>query len=346
MATKRKRQQPLRPAPHPPVSITSTMTATSAVANSGLGSLIDDLERERKSRVIVFATGDRQRQETQIGQDVLPVFYDHLISIGAVDRIDLVVYSRGGDTLSGFTLANALREFGKHVAVLVPFRAHSCATLISLAADEIVMGPLGQLSPIDPSITSPHGPFIEENGKKAFLPMSVEDVANYLEMARKEAGISSEEHMAAVLGYLAEKVSPLALGAIYRAREQIGMLADKLLVQHMADADRRKRIVKVLTRELGSHDYILSRREARDIGMSAVDATDEEARLLWAIYQAIAADLQLNEFFRPAASGTFDSRRGLLQSRSLRHAFVSSYQAKTTSAGPSLDTLSEGWRLI
>jgi hypothetical protein len=218
--------------------------------------LLRSLEQARQSRVICYITGDRANQETQIGDDVLPLLAQHLGEIGKTQQIDLLIYSRGGNTLTGFTLANALREFGSSVQVLVPFRAMSCATLISLGADQIIAGPFAQLSPIDPSINTPHGPTIQQGAEQKFLPVSVEDVANYFELARKEAGIESGQPMVEALGYLCQRVSPLALGAVYRAREQIGMLATKLLSLHMKDEDRINRIVRQLTRELLSHDYV------------------------------------------------------------------------------------------
>jgi len=217
--------------------------------------IIENLEKARGSKVICYFTGDRKNQEAQIGGDALPIVAQHLSQIGNPQQIDLVIYSRGGDTLSGFAMANALREFAETVNVLVPFRAHSCATLIALSANEIVAGPFAQLSPIDPSITTPHGPTIEQGGTTQFIPVSVEDVANYFQLARKEAGLSGEAHLATVLGHLTQRINPLALGAVYRAREQIGMLATKLLSLHIDDQERITSIVSKLTRDLLSHDY-------------------------------------------------------------------------------------------
>lgn len=75
--------------------------------------------------------------------------------------------------------------------------------------------------------------------------------------------MKDERHLAEVFGYLSARVNPLALGTVYRAREQIGMLATKLLSLHMKDEERIVKIVKLLTRELLSHDYCISRREAK-----------------------------------------------------------------------------------
>jgi hypothetical protein len=324
--------------------------------------LIEATEKARNSRVICYFTSDRGNQETQIGDDVLPFFAQHLGKIGKTPTLDLLIYSRGGNTLTGFALANALREFAEKVNVLVPFRAHSCATLIALSADSIVAAPFAQLSPIDPSITTPHGPSIEQGGEQKFLPVSVEDVANYFELARVEAGLKEEQHLADVFGHLSERVSPLALGAVYRAREQIGMLATKLLSLHTKDEEKIARIVKLLTRELLSHDYYIGRREARAMGLSVVDAAEAEADLMWQLYEDVAQELKLSEpwNWESEAQGNQPkvSHRGVLESRELKHVFSSTYQIKRITGaqgqgggGRKAETLQitpldEGWKKV
>lgn len=322
--------------------------------------LIAQLESVRDSRVISYLTGDRRNQETQIGDDVLPWLSQHLSQIGKVPRLDLLLYSRGGSTLTGFAIANALREFADHVGVLVPFRANSCATLISLGADEIVMGPFGQLSPIDPTITTPHGPTIEREGTVQFLPVSVEDVANYLALARKEVGLEQPEHLASVLAHLCARVSPLALGAVYRAREQIGMLAAKLLKLHLADTEGIDRIVKQLTRELLSHDYIVSRREARSMGLPVVDASQQVAELIWGFFADASLELRLDEPWNPerevrgAQPVKRTNVRAILESRDLKHGFRTTYEMKrvtVTQHGAKMEAVQttpvdEGWVVL
>lgn len=320
--------------------------------------LIESLEQACDSRVICYVTGDRRNQETQIGDDVLPFFSSHLSKIGKVKSLGLFIYSRGGNTLAGFALANALREFADNVDVLIPFRAHSCATLISLGANAIIAGPFAQLSPIDPSITTPHGPSIEQAGETKFLAVSVEDVANYFELARKEAGLKDEQFLSATLGHLCQRISPLALGAVYRAREQIGMLATKLLALHMNDQQQINKIVKQLSRELLSHDYIIGRREAKAMGLPVKDATDKEAELMWQIYEDVATELQLSEPWNWEKEAKTTNKptcvRGIIESKDLKHQFSSTYDVKKTSiqkGNVKTDTLQitpidEGWKKV
>lgn len=298
---------------------------------------IQGLEQARNSSVICYVTGDRANQQIQIGDDVLPVLAEHLGTIAKVKQIDLLLYSRGGNTLTGFALANALREFAEQVCVLVPFRAHSCATLIALSADAIVAGPFAQLSPIDPSITTPHNPTMQEGGESKFLPVSVEDVANFLELVKTEVGLKDEHSLSAALAHLCARVSPLALGSVYRAREQIGMLARKLLAIHMKDEVRITKIVKALTRELLSHDYYIGRREAKELGLQVVDATPNEADLIWKIYEDVAQELKLSDPWNWETEALGNQPRvvvqGLVESRSLKHVFSSKFNIKRTTVG-------------
>lgn len=116
--------------------------------------IIDQIERARNSRLVCYLTGDRPGMEARIGMDIFPYFYDVLVKMGKQRQLDLFIYSAGGATMAAWGLVNLLREFCDKLCVLVPSKAQSSATLISLGADEIVMSRMGQLSPVDPSTNS------------------------------------------------------------------------------------------------------------------------------------------------------------------------------------------------
>lgn len=265
------------------------------------------LEELRGNRVIAYLTGDRGGAETRIGMDVFPYFYELLNRIGKVKQIDVLLYSTGGLTMAAWGLANLIREYCDRFSVLVPFKAHSTATLLALGADEIVMGPLAQLSPVDPTITSPFNPMAQnpaQPGQLQVLPISVEDVASYLNLAREEADIKSGPGMIEVFKKLSDTVQPMALGSVYRAKEQIKLLASKLLAFHMDQSAKKKEIediVKVMTKELYSHDYIIGRREAKKvIKLAVTDADDQLEKHLWSCFVAYKDALQLDTPYNPA----------------------------------------------
>src|SRR6266446_1070406 len=212
--------------------------------------LIAAIEQKRKSRLICFLTSDRQNANAIIAKDSLPLFFNQLRGIGEVPRLDLFLYTTGGDTLAAFGLARLLREFTKWVGVLVPDRCLSAGTLVALGANQIYMTRAGTLSHIDPSITTQLNPQAEGpvQGMRQLLPVSVESVAGFRSLIEDDWKIRKEEMLAQLLKVLADRVHPLALGDVYRSRQQIERLAQELLKKHRKDEKTIQEIITMLTR--------------------------------------------------------------------------------------------------
>lgn len=210
--------------------------------------------------------------------DVFPFIFSHLSRMGRQEKIDLYLYSTGGITMAGYGLVNLIREFCHSFNVIIPFKALSCATLIALGADEVIMTKMGLLSPIDPSITSPYGPRVPRPdipGVEVLVPVNVEDAISYLDLAKKEARVKTEEGLAKVFDKLSTNVPPLTLGAVNRAREQIRFLAKTLLSYHLKDEQKIEKIVNIITRERFSHEYLIGRKEAKEIvGLNVIDISE------------------------------------------------------------------------
>jgi ClpP class serine protease len=115
-------------------------------------------ERARRSRVIALV----HRQETMSLLGFPLIRYidvndseDVLRAIKLTDPdcpIDLIVHTPGGLVLAAGQIAHALKRHRAKVTVFVPHYAMSGGTLISLAADEIVMDPNAVLGPVDPQL--------------------------------------------------------------------------------------------------------------------------------------------------------------------------------------------------
>ncbi len=323
--------------------------------------LIQELERVRGSRVLALVAGDRPGLETRVAQDMIPLVARHLRAIGVKEHLDIFLYSTGGDVLAGYRLVGLLREYcTKKLSVLVPFRCQSTATLISLGADEIVMLPQGQLSPVDPSITGPYNPMvpgipIQPGAPLPLLPVSVEEVVSYVHLAKEIGGVQGEAGLVTVFELLTKDVRPMALGQVYRARTQIRMLSKKLLQTHMHDVEEQRidETVKMLTESLYSHDYLISRREARSIGLNAVDPKEDTERAMSSLYDQYAIDLMLGQPFSPVAALQGQQRvdigleRAYIETTDRADAFVT--ERILIQAGPGQimeQNIFEGWRSI
>ena len=290
---------------------------------------IQKIARLRESAVLCYLTGDRENVNTRIAPDVLPVFYRHLEMIGRRKRIDLFLYTRGGDILTPWRLVHLIREYADEFNVLAPFRAYSAGTLVCLGADEIVMGKMGELGPIDPSVVNAFNPQDPAN-PVARIPVNIEDVYSYLTLAREVAGLTNEGELAKVFALLVERIHPLALGNVHRNYLLIRSLATKLLglrKNHDARAEVQ-RVVDHLTEKLYAHNHMISRREAaEEIGLPVAYPSRELEKLIWDLYQCYAGELCLNEPFNPVRllrgpRAEFDVAGGIVESEYGQDCFI------------------------
>src|SRR5574344_274238 len=97
------------------------------------------LEEELNTKIITYITSDRRGFETQIAQDVIDLFINQLDGIGVVPKISLFLYTQGGDTAAAWNIVNLLKMYCDELEVIVPHKAHSAGTIISLGANQIVM---------------------------------------------------------------------------------------------------------------------------------------------------------------------------------------------------------------
>lgn len=116
------------------------------------------LEEKLNSKLLVYITSDRPGFETSIGQDVIDIFINQLDNIGITEKISLYLYTRGGDTAVAWNIINLLRQYCDNLQVVIPHKAHSAGTLISIGANSIIMTKQATLGPIDPSINTPLNP--------------------------------------------------------------------------------------------------------------------------------------------------------------------------------------------
>lgn len=258
--------------------------------------LYKELETKRNSKLLVYITGDRgARAElgTQIGSDIHSFFTNHLDKIGDVPKISLYLYTRGGDTLAAWSLINLIRNFCKDFEIIIPFKCHSAGTLIALGANRIVMTKQATLGPIDPSVNGPLNPQIPGGNINQRVPVSVEFVNAYLELAKNELKVSDQQSLANILISLSNQIHPLSLGQVYRSKSQIQMIAKRLLNFQEIEAAKRDEIIKFLCSESGSHDYTIHRNEAKELGLNIEKPNEELYKIIQSIYLDIENELQL-----------------------------------------------------
>lgn len=266
--------------------------------------LIKCIEEIRGSTVICYLTSLRPNISSQISQDAVRVFFDHLMQLPSrpVDKLDIFLCSNGGDGTVPWRLVALFREYGTSFNVLIPYRAYSAASLIALGADEIVMHPFAELGPIDPSVSNEFNPTHPATGQP--LAISVEDVTAYVNFIKTTVGITHEDELVKAIEILAEKVHPLALGNVERFLTQSRMIARKILRTHMSEENSHTidEIVENMASKLYFHGHPINRKEAKDeLHLKVVKPEPNLEGAMWDLYREYEAEFKNTEIFSPAS---------------------------------------------
>lgn len=254
--------------------------------------LIRKIEAARKSRVLTYMCSDRPGLSTHLGEDAVRPMYDVVRRLGVVDRLDLFLYSRGGSVEVPWRIVSMLREHCKRLGALIPFRAHSAATLIAMGCDEIVMGPKAELGPIDPVLPRRA---TQDGTASTEEDILVEDVMSYVAFLKDQAGLAGEGLLADQMRILSERLSPWTLGKIYRLHSHIRQVAAKMLTAHANPLDQQaiSRIVDTLAERGYSHSYAITRNEAKALGLPLQAAEPGVEAAMWGLLEEYERMLEM-----------------------------------------------------
>lgn len=258
---------------------------------------LGELQILRGNPVIVY--------HSTIDHDSISILYECLRRIGPIQHLDLVLSTPGGAITTSRRLALLLREFTQHLTILVPYQAKSAGTLLCLSANELVLGPMSELGPIDALIGS-------ANPHPSDTPVliSAEDIRAFRQMAEEWFGVTREKDRFQILALLAQSVFPPSLGSFYRSDRLTRQTASELLAYQLPDAEEhvRQHIITQLVGGYHSHDHVITRMEARTLGLRICNASSQEEALLWELSRQIKE--QPGDTSAPNATGAFGLIRG------------------------------------
>lgn len=185
----------------------------------------------------------------------------------------LVLYSRGGSAASAYLIGKLCREYSNNTFIIsIPRFAKSAATLITCAANEIHMGSLSELGPIDPQINE-----LPALG----LKNSIEHIAELVKTYPESSDMFAK--------YLQNSLPLINLGYYERVAESAVQYAEKLLDTHSENLPRKaKEIANELVYKYKDHNFVIDRAEATGIfGESIIKSNTEEYELGNIIYKAL-----------------------------------------------------------
>ncbi len=223
---------------------------------------IRNLEKGRGSRVITMI----HRKEVM---NVLGIPFRQYIDIEDSEQVlrairltpnemplDIIVHTPGGLVLAAEQIACAIKRHPGKVTVFIPHYAMSGGTLVSLAADEIVMDHDAVLGPVDPQMGTPGG---------GFYPAA--SILKALEEPNP-----NRDDQTLILGDVARK----AVTQVYEA--VLCLIKDKMSenqAQHVAEA---------LSAGRWTHDYPINADQARELGLSVTHDMPSQVYQLMELY--------------------------------------------------------------
>lgn len=223
---------------------------------------IHDLERKRKSRVITLI----HRQETLAFLGFPLARYididdseEVLRAIKLTDPempIDLILHTPGGLVLAAEQIAYALCAHKALVTAFVPHYAMSGGTLIALAADQIIMDPNAVLGPVDPQL----GQYPAASILRA--------------VARKDVNELDDHTL--IMADIAEK-------AIRQVKETVTCIVQERMPREQAEA-----LAEKLATGTWTHDYPITVREARELGLPVSTEMPVEVYDIMQLYRQTA----------------------------------------------------------
>jgi hypothetical protein len=187
----------------------------------------------------------------------------------------LFVKSDGGSGMASLRMIHLLRRYAGRLTVVAPLNCASAATMLALGADTILMGPLSYLTAVDTSLEHDLSPLDHTNN---LVPVSNDEVDRVIRLWKETAARKAE----AVNPYqeLYKYLHPLVVGALDRASSLSLMLCREILGYHMRDRRKAERISRHLNSSYPAHQYPITSREARRLGLEVRDIDPELDRLL------------------------------------------------------------------
>lgn len=186
----------------------------------------------------------------------------------------LILFSGGGYPASAYLIGKLCREYSEgNFIISVPRMAKSAATLLCCAANEIHMGSLSELGPIDPQI---------DEMPALGLKNSVEHIAELVKSYPSASDMFAS--------YLEKSLPLINLGYYERVAESAVQYAEKLLLSHEDNLQRpAKEIANDLVYKYKDHGFVIDKSEGEEIfGDNIIKSNTPEYELGNDIYRALA----------------------------------------------------------
>jgi hypothetical protein len=209
-------------------------------------------------------------------------------------RIDLVLHSSGGDVYSAFKIIKTIRDYCSELYVLIPLRAVSAASLLSLGSDKIYLSSQSQMGPLDlptehPTIEGSRVSSIDVVQSIAYIEATLKSVASNrffelrdeMGLGKRDAAISAYNIAVNFLQPLTSKLDPIQTSKSSRDLEIAKIYGKELLRDYMfknkiSPENAAEKTISSLVYKYPAHGFAICYDEAKKIGL-VVEKSDDYA---------------------------------------------------------------------
>ncbi|MGD0172581.1 MAG: hypothetical protein ABSB81_10760 [Halobacteriota archaeon] len=189
-------------------------------------------------------------------------------------KLYLLVHSPGGLVASSYKVARALKKSFAEIIAFVPHTAASGGTLVALTGNEIVMGMMSEISPLDPTIGD----------------TSAQSIVEGFEYVEDKFKKISEADATYSLKALADKYDAIQLQVAYSLLFLMTEYIQDIMKGTYTDQEIRRISTKLVSGYL-HHSQVLHADEAKNLGLKVV--TDNKYPELWQAFRDLLGEYLL-----------------------------------------------------
>jgi Serine dehydrogenase proteinase len=246
----------------------------------------------------------------------------------------------GGDPHGGYRVARCLRHHYSRVRLIVPSFCKSAGTMIAIVADELAIGDLGELGPLDIQVTKPNEFQERSSGLDimqalyACLEQAQTSFSeNFLLMRQRlrlptrQAGELAAQLSTGLLAPLYAQIDPLRIGELQRATSITLQYGIRLNAHsnNLRGGDALSRLVTGYP----AHGFVIDRKEAKELFHAVLPLSSEEKAVTSTLWPELKGESKTGPYFL---------NRSMKESKSDDSKQEKSSNARTKSAGSRKDS--------
>lgn len=198
----------------------------------------------------------------------------------------LILVTLGGDPHAGYQMARMLQKYYSQLIVAIPGKCKSAGTLIAIAANELVFGPLGELGPLDIQTRKKDEMGEQSSTLDIFKALDnlqvrvIESFRHYVTDIKYGSGVNTKmaSEIASTLTEslvkpISEQIDPLRLGEQKRALRIANEYASRL--NEWSKNLQNDESLKLLIESYPSHSFVIDQIETKSIFNNTRDINND-----------------------------------------------------------------------